>query len=66
MGHLERGSLAFYEYYNPQKGTIYIQLNNQNMNCAKIFIKKGNESRATPSSYDKMTDKENSLIIEDA
>jgi hypothetical protein len=34
--------VAFYEYYNIQKGTLYIQLNNQNMNCAKIFVKKGN------------------------
>jgi len=36
------------------------------MNCAKIYVKKGNESRATPSSYDKFTDKENTLIYEDA
>lgn len=57
--------MAFYEYYNPQKGTVYIQLNNQNMNCAKIFVKKGNETRASPSSYDKMAD-DNSLIFEDA
>jgi hypothetical protein len=53
VGYIERGSLAFYEFYNPQKGTIYIQLNNQNQYCARLFIKKGNETRATPSAYDK-------------
>lgn len=42
MGYLSRGSIAFYEYYNPKPGTIYIELSNQNINCAKIFIKKGN------------------------
>lgn len=42
VGYLERGSIAFYEYYNPKQGTIYIDLSNQNTNCAKIFIKKGN------------------------
>ena len=47
--------MAFYEYYNPSNGTIYIQLHNQNQQCAKIFVKKGNETRATPSAFDKMT-----------
>jgi len=66
MGSLVRQSLAFYEYFNPNPGTIYVQLHNQNMNCAKIFIKKGNNARATASAYDKMTDTESSLILEDA
>jgi hypothetical protein len=56
IGYLERQSLGFYEYYNPSNGTLYIQLHNQNKPCAKIFVKKGNNSRASPSAYDYKTD----------
>lgn len=56
-------SFAFYEFYNSKEGTILVTINSQNQDCAKIYMKKGVQSRATGSDYDKKSVK-NNLIFE--
>lgn len=65
---LSRRSVAFYEYYNSQNGSILVSVGSQNQDCVQVYIKQGSQVRASGSDFDKKTDTSNpnTLIVENA
>lgn len=65
---LSRRSVAFFEYYNSQNGSILVSVSSQNQECVQVYIKQGSQLRASGSDFDKKTDASspNTLILENA
>ena len=65
---LARRSVAFYEYYNSQNGSILVSVGSQNQDCVQVYIKQGSQVRASGSDFDKKTETSNpnTLVLENA
>lgn len=65
-GFLQKKSVAYYNYHNENDdSTILVTINNQNKNCAELYLRKGSE-RATSQYNDKHAKTSNTLIYSEA
>lgn len=49
VGYLEKDSFAYYTYFSPKAGSLFITLTTENKRCANIYLAKGTERRASGS-----------------
>jgi hypothetical protein len=46
VGYIEASSFAYYTYFQPKNGSLFITLTTENKRCANIYLAKGTDKRA--------------------